>query len=92
MRKKNEHLGRVKLLPEAIALIEKYYDDERDTLFPMIHYPSLRNHMKALAVLADVKEDTHLLRSLPSKQEFRLKPFPKCWDIAIYRPHKYMPV
>ena len=56
-RKKNELRAIVKLLPEAIALIEKYHDDERDTLFPMIHYPSLRNHMKALAVLADVKED-----------------------------------
>ena len=56
-RKKNELRAAVKLLPEALALIEKYHDDERDTLFPMIHYPSLRNHMKALAVLADVKED-----------------------------------
>ena len=56
-RKKNELRAIVKLLPEAIALIEKYHNDERDTLFPMIHYPSLRNHMKALAVLADVKED-----------------------------------
>ena len=43
-RKKNELRAIVKLLPEAIALIEKYHDDERDTLFPMIHYPSLRNH------------------------------------------------
>ena len=29
LRKKNEHLGRVKLLPEAIALIEKYRSNER---------------------------------------------------------------
>lgn len=56
-RKKNELRAAVKLLPEALALIEKYHDDERDTLFPMIHYPSLRNHMKSLAVLAGVKED-----------------------------------
>ena len=56
-RKKNELRAAVKLLPEALALIEKYHDDERDTLFPMIHYPSMRNHMKALAVLAGVKED-----------------------------------
>ena len=46
-----------KLLPEAVALIEKYHDDSRDTLFPMIHYPSMRNHMKALAVLAGIKEN-----------------------------------
>lgn len=57
LRKKNELRAAVKLLPEALALIEKYHDDERDTLLPMIHYPSLRNHMKSLAVLADVKED-----------------------------------
>lgn len=47
----------MKLLPEAVALIEKYHDDSRDTLFPMIHYPSMRNHMKALAVLAGTKEN-----------------------------------
>ena len=40
-RKKNELRAAVKLLPEALALIEKYHDDEWDTLFPMIHYPSL---------------------------------------------------
>ena len=56
-RKKNELRASVKLLPEAVALIEKYHDDSRDTLFPMIHYPSMRNHMKALAVLAGIKED-----------------------------------
>ena len=56
-RKKNELRASVKLLPEAVGLIEKYHDEERDTLFPMIHYPSLRNHMKALAVLAGIKEN-----------------------------------
>ena len=56
-RKKNELRASVKLLPEAVALIEKYHDDSRDTLFPMIHYPSMRNHMKALAVLAGIKEN-----------------------------------
>lgn len=55
--KKNELRASVKLLPEAVALIEKYHDDSRDTLFPMIHYPSMRNHMKALAVLAGIKEN-----------------------------------
>lgn len=42
----------MKLLPEALALIEKYHDDSRPTLFPMIHHPNLRRHMKSLAVLA----------------------------------------
>ena len=57
MRKKNEHLGRVKLLPEAIDLIEKYRSDERKELFPMIHHPNLRRHMKGLRDLAGIKTD-----------------------------------
>ena len=34
LRKKNEYLARVKLLPEAISLIEKYRSDDRKELFP----------------------------------------------------------
>ena len=57
LRKKNEYLGRVKLLPEAIALIEKYHSNERKELFPMIHHPNLRRHMKGLRDLARIKTD-----------------------------------
>lgn len=57
LRKKNEHLGRVKLLPEAIALIEKYRSNERKELFPMIHHPNLRRHMKGLRDLVGIKTD-----------------------------------
>ncbi len=57
MRKKNDHLGRVKLLPEAIALIEKYRSTDRKELFPMIHHPNLRRHMKGLRDLAGIKSD-----------------------------------
>ncbi len=57
LRKKNEHLGRVKLLSEAIALIEKYRSNERKELFPMIHHPNLRRHMKGLRDLAGIKTD-----------------------------------
>ena len=57
LRKKNEHLGRVKLVPEAIALIEKYRSNERKELFPMIHHPNLRRHMKGLRDLAGIKTD-----------------------------------
>ena len=53
-RKKNELRASVKLLPEALALIEKYHDDNRPTLFPIIYHPYLRRHMKSLAVLAGV--------------------------------------
>ena len=56
-RKKNELRACVKLLPEALALIEKYRDDDRQTLLPMLHYPNMRRLMKCLAVLADIKED-----------------------------------
>ena len=56
-RKKNELRACVKLLPEALALIEKYQDDERPTLFPMRYHPNLRRLMKSLAVLADIKGD-----------------------------------
>ena len=51
-RKKNELTARVKLLPEAIALIEKYRDDLRDTLIPNQLYSTLRANMKILRVLA----------------------------------------
>lgn len=57
LRKKNELLGRVKLFPEAIALIEKYRSNERKELFPMIHHPNLRRHMKGLRDLAGIKTD-----------------------------------
>lgn len=53
-RQKNELRASVKLLPEALALIEKYHDDNRPTLFPMVYHPNLHRHMKSLAVLAGV--------------------------------------
>lgn len=56
-RKKNEHLGRVKLLPEAIELIEKYKDEDRETLFPVQHYRTLRGNMKALRIMAGLTQD-----------------------------------
>ena len=56
-RKKNEYLARVKLLPEAIALLEKYRDDSRETLLPVQEYSVLRANMKSLRVLAGIKTD-----------------------------------
>jgi len=56
-RKKNELRACVKLLPEALDLIEKYREDDRPTLFPMLYHPNLRRLMKSLAVLAVIKED-----------------------------------
>ena len=56
-RKKTDYLGRVKLLPEAIALIEKYRDDTRETLFPPQDYHTLRGNMKALRLMAGLSQD-----------------------------------
>jgi site-specific recombinase XerD len=54
-RGKNGQLARIKLLPEAIALIEKYRDDTRDTLFPMIHNGTIKRNMQGIRILADIK-------------------------------------
>ena len=56
-RKKNEHRASVKLLPEALALINKYHSEYRETLFPLLRWSNLRRHMKALAALAGIKDD-----------------------------------
>lgn len=56
-RKKNEYLARVKLLPEALALLDKYKDDNRETLLPFQHYSTLRCNMKMLRVMAGIKSD-----------------------------------
>lgn len=55
-RKKTDFRARVKLLPEAIALIEKYKDENRDTLFPWQSPEMVKANMKGLRVMADVKE------------------------------------
>ena len=73
-RQKNELRASVKLLPEALALIEKYHDDNRPTLFPMVYHPNLRRHMKSLAVLAGVSSTlcywkSHATLTLLAKQD-----------------------
>lgn len=47
----------MKILPKALALIEKYKSGDRKTLFPLLHWSNLRRHMKALAALAGIKDD-----------------------------------
>lgn len=56
-RKKNELLARVKLLTEAIILIEKYKDESRETLFPVQFYATLRSNMKGLRIMAGLSQD-----------------------------------
>lgn len=55
-RKKTDYRARVKLLPEAIALIEKYKDENRDTIFPMQSADMVKANMKGLRIMADIKE------------------------------------
>jgi site-specific recombinase XerD len=55
-RKKTDYRARVKLLPEAIALIEKYKDENRDTIFPKQTREMAGMNMRGLRVMADIKE------------------------------------
>ena len=55
-RKKTDYRARVKLLPEAIALLEKYRDESRDTLFPVQSAEMVKANMKGLRVMAGIKE------------------------------------
>ena len=54
-RGKNGQLSRVKLLPEAIALIEKYRDETRATLFPVIPYQALKWCLTSIKIKAGIK-------------------------------------
>ena len=54
-RGKNGQLSRVKLMPEAVALIEKYRDDTRGTLFPVIPYQALKWCLTSIKMKAGIK-------------------------------------
>ena len=43
-RKKNNMLCRIKLLPEAIAIIDKYHDEDRATIFPLQLWDSWKQY------------------------------------------------
>ena len=47
-RQKNRQLNRVKLLPEAIEIIERYSDENRDTLFPYMDYSKVQANIKIM--------------------------------------------
>ena len=53
-RGKNGKLCRVKLLPEAIALIEKYRNKSRETLFPAMGYGALKANLQSIRVIAGI--------------------------------------
>lgn len=50
-RGKNGKLCRVKLLPEAIELIEKYKNPSRETLFPKMEYNALKWNLQSIRQL-----------------------------------------
>ena len=45
---------RVKLLPEAIRLMEKLHSDERETLIPFMGYATYQSYLKALRLRAGI--------------------------------------
>lgn len=54
-RGKNGQLCRVKLLPEAVVLIEKYKDETRATLFPVIPYQALKWCLTSIKMKVGIK-------------------------------------
>lgn len=50
-RKKNGMLCRIKLLPEAVEIIEKYHDEQRVTIFPLQLYTTTGNNMRAFKAM-----------------------------------------
>lgn len=53
-RKKTKVTARVRLLPEAEALINRYKSETREELFPYIQYDTLRENMKRIAELTGI--------------------------------------
>ncbi|MGP1477684.1 MAG: tyrosine-type recombinase/integrase [Phocaeicola sp.] len=53
-RQKTDTLCRVKLLPQAIALLDTYHSDEQDRLLPTITYETYRFLLKALQLKAGI--------------------------------------
>lgn len=53
-RQKTGVLCRIKLLPEAIRLIERFHSDERETLLPYMKYKNYQTNLKALRLRAGI--------------------------------------
>ena len=53
-RQKTGVLCRVKLLPEALRLMDKLHEESRDTLLPRINYKTYQSHLKALRLRAGI--------------------------------------
>ena len=55
-RKKTDFQARVKLLPEALALLEKYKDENRENLLPIQSAEVVQLNMRGLRIMADIKQ------------------------------------
>ena len=53
-RQKTGVLCRIKLLPEAIQLIDRFHSDERETLLPYMKYKNYQTCLKALRLRAGI--------------------------------------
>ena len=53
-RQKTGVLCRIKLLPVAIRIIEKYRSDERERLLPQMKYATYQSYLKALRLRAGI--------------------------------------
>ena len=53
-RQKTGVLCRIKLLPEAIRIIEKYRSEERETLLPQMKYATYQSYLKALRLRVSI--------------------------------------
>ena len=53
-RQKTGVLCRIKLLPEALRLMDKLHEESRDTLLPRINYKTYQSHLKALRLRAGI--------------------------------------
>ena len=53
-RQKTGVLCRIKLLPEAISLIERFHNDERETLLSYVKYKNYQTCLKALRLRASI--------------------------------------
>ena len=53
-RQKTGVLCRIKLLPEAVQLIQKMHSDERETLIPYFKYSTYQSCLKALRLRSDI--------------------------------------
>lgn len=98
-RKKTDFQARVKLLPEAIALLEKYKDEDRDTLFPIQSAEVVQLNMRGLRIMADIKQPIsyhsgkHSFASLITLEEgVPMKPSAGCLGTVTLKQLRSMPV